>query len=1067
MPIKTQQELAAETNDLYRTGAYSSYQKSVQESAVTKEDIQGEAPKFFTELLPAMFEEENMVTSMIKSETLPFTFTKHDPDYYAFDDLGEFEGSPYEDLLLEAKNADHMAALKKRAVRARENDELITQAPLSQRLIAGLAAGIVSPEILIPGGAIVKTAKGGVSVAKTAAVGAGSAAGAMTVSEAGLRLSQPDRTGIESAINIGAGAVLGGFLGSAAGIYTKVQYNTISKKLMKELSEIAEPENIYIASKSGDVAKKATSGGMDAGAASSKMTIDELTIDGKLAQYYSKVFSKIPFFRNPFNIVMNASSVKAREMYVRMLDIPVKLKASATKIIPQAAEVERNVAINEGALWLKEARKLYKEYKKVEKKRGAKPMTIGAFMENVDYATRNNDIFEGNEFITKAAQLARKNIYEKYGNEAVSVKLIDEENLQPRFAETYAHRVWSTKKLQADPDGAIEMLKKPAKNILDAEIENINIKISKLAKKKKLTDEQADQLADLRRLLDDMGDDYLDEVAEAIYSKLTNGEDTQPYMRIPIKRGPLKEKLLDVDDNDARPFLENRADIVVAKYTEQIGSEIALARAFGETPDLKNAYQEVLDDYAKLIKEAAEPKQRAKLQRERDSVLNTLRSTHAMMRGTFKSGLRTNPMMNWLIDDEGFANQARTAIKDWVYMSTLGGVTESSIPDLARAITVHGISRTFGDISSNFVTKMRGSMRKMDKEELEALGFNAEVELGGTLLTMSDIADPLTRGTALTKTTGKASELFSRATFINEWNNIVKNLGMRVTQTRVLRALQSAKMSRKDNEYLNYLGIDQGTRETIKRQVEKHGKALGYRRYSGIASWDDTPEVRAAARLYKNALRKEGNTIVVTKSFGDIPVWANVPGLDLVFQLKSYVWAANQRVTMRALSDRDMGAVLGVTAMLGLGMLVRETKGAAYRYGRELAGAEVKDREESMETILLDAFDRSGVAAMLMTMNKMSGDFGGPSIEGALGAEPPSRYRQMMGRYSTFGPWTGIVLDGVYTGATIAGDLATGESLQESDIRKFRRSIPFQNVIGLKHGFDLLEGQAVELLDAK
>lgn len=80
-------------------------------------------------------------------------------------------------------------------------------------VIMGLAAGIASPTTLLPGGALVRGARGLSALRSALSVGT-AAAGAVAAQEAVLQGTQETRTLTESAINVASGAILGGLLGA-------------------------------------------------------------------------------------------------------------------------------------------------------------------------------------------------------------------------------------------------------------------------------------------------------------------------------------------------------------------------------------------------------------------------------------------------------------------------------------------------------------------------------------------------------------------------------------------------------------------------------------------------------------------------------------------------------------------------------------------------------------------------------------------------------------------------------------------------------------------------------------
>lgn len=111
-------------------------------------------------------------------------------------------------------------------------DREILSASGAAGFVAQAAAGIVDPTLLLPGGVVVRSVKGGYSVGRTA-LSVGIAAGVQTASqEAILQGLQETRTGAESAVAITSGALLGAVLGTgASALLTRLERQTLAKSL--------------------------------------------------------------------------------------------------------------------------------------------------------------------------------------------------------------------------------------------------------------------------------------------------------------------------------------------------------------------------------------------------------------------------------------------------------------------------------------------------------------------------------------------------------------------------------------------------------------------------------------------------------------------------------------------------------------------------------------------------------------------------------------------------------------------------------------------------------------------
>lgn len=144
-----------------------------------------------------------------------------------YDAWGQIQGTPYEDSYPEffwVSNDAEAAQVKARLDREFKREQILSESG-GLGLVAGLTAGVLDPMNLIPvGGAAVKLSRLGGSLLRGAGTGAraGLLGGAAT--EAALQATQDTRTWEESAVNIGAGAILAGALGGGiSGLRHRVQ----------------------------------------------------------------------------------------------------------------------------------------------------------------------------------------------------------------------------------------------------------------------------------------------------------------------------------------------------------------------------------------------------------------------------------------------------------------------------------------------------------------------------------------------------------------------------------------------------------------------------------------------------------------------------------------------------------------------------------------------------------------------------------------------------------------------------------------------------------------------------
>jgi len=625
-------------------------------------------------------------------------------------------------------------------------------------------------------------------------------------------------------------------------------------------------------------------------------------------------------------------------------------------------------------------------------------------------------------------------------------------------------------RIKAARQGAREAQKatKPIREELarlrNAEKARISRELKKIdAKKKsniqKMGSIEADKRMELDRFNDAYGEadieQYARQVAEEMKSKILDPNLDQSILSeiVPEKRGPLRGKTWDIEDLEIEEFLENDINVVANAYRHQMGTQIELHRAFGNT-DLKEQLGEIAADYEAKIKNA-KPKEAKKLQKEMKKTIRDIEGMRDVMYGVYDKS-----------DPDSAFRVSSTVLRDVQFLAKMGMVSVASVPDVARHVMVNGMD----NLTDALPMKQVGNLlKKANVEELKEAGFLLEVVLNNRLQTFSDISNPVARGNSVTRFTGKSSQLFSNYTLINHWNDIQKSTSAMRTQMRLLKNINSTDKG--EIAFMREFGIDKFTQRTISEQLAKHGDVE--ENLSGITKWDvEKPAVNIAARKYKAALRKASDISIVTRSVGDTPLYANTALGSLLFQFKSFIMASHNRVLIRSLQARGgkevAGVALGSLYMVSLGMAVAAVRSELYMRSVEARGRKTSfdPSKWNKRKWILEGVDRSGLVAMMLEplniLDKATGI--GPSL--LTGQGQSSRFASRNALGSLMGPSAGTIQDLFQVSRMTASPL-TGSDVSESDIYALRRNIPFQNAAIFQQVFDLLEGKANESIAKK
>lgn len=273
-----------------------------------------EHPSFFDEL-GAAFRLNNPAASLAAYEG-PWLDerSKVDPGF----DIGkEVIGSKYEPYLDQAWDIMNRSAFEKWKLQVdrEEEDRKVYDASGWTGTGLGFVASVLDPTIALPGGALVKGARG-YSIAKSALLTGTAGGGAMAVQEAALQGSQELRTGEEAAFSIGGGMLVGALLGAGG---AHLLGRAESKVMARRLEAITNSHIPDEQAENEGLLRNAV------GAASSpELSLDDLTPVGAVPQAMAKVGAMARL--NVASYLLVNPSAYARELGMSLAGNHVYLK---------------------------------------------------------------------------------------------------------------------------------------------------------------------------------------------------------------------------------------------------------------------------------------------------------------------------------------------------------------------------------------------------------------------------------------------------------------------------------------------------------------------------------------------------------------------------------------------------------------------------------------------------------------------------------------------------------------------------------------------------------------------
>ncbi|MCK5015945.1 MAG: hypothetical protein KAS32_02645, partial [Candidatus Peribacteraceae bacterium] len=376
------------------------------------------------------------------------------------------------------------------------------------------------------------------------------------------------------------------------------------------------------------------------------------------------------------------------------------------------------------------------------------------------------------------------------------------------------------------------------------------------------------------------GDSELESIAEdVINNMLLSSASRIPYEASDFTKGVFKERTLLIPDELIEKWLESDIDMIARQYTRTMAPDVELARMF-ETTGMQKAIQEIKEQYATLIDAAESGKAKTKLRNRMASDIRDMEAMRDRLRGTFGSPA----------DPDSFWARAGRVIRDVNFLSKMGEVVLSSIPDVARPIMINGLRPAAKGLMTLAFSPRRF---KMAREEAKLFGAGLEMVTNARLHSQAELTDVYANSTRVERWLRAGSDAFGKITLITPWNAAMKQTTGVITSHRIMeQVLKSADgtISKSMKARLAQSGIDEQTAIEIAEQVTKHADRDGTLWLSNWSEWENG----LAKDSMRAAVLKDVEQAIVTPGVGDRPLWMSAEMGKMIGQFKSFSFSANQ-----------------------------------------------------------------------------------------------------------------------------------------------------------------------------
>lgn len=498
------------------------------------------------------------------------------------------------------------------------------------------------------------------------------------------------------------------------------------------------------------------------------------------------------------------------------------------------------------------------------------------------------------------------------------------------------------------------------------------------------------------------------------------------------RAGFTKSRSLLIPDERIEDFLESDINHVMESYLRQIGPEIELTSKFG-SKDMGEQIRQVSEEYSQLIRDAKKPKERAKLEKQREADMRDITAMRDRLLGTYGA-----PQ-----DPRSFFVRAGRVARNVNFLRLLGGMTISAATDLMRPVMQHGLSKSLRPMG---VMLRNMAAIKVATKDLREMAVGLDYVLSTRTKAIADLTDPYSRRTALERGLNWGTQKFGNWTLMNQWNSALKSWSGMIVQSRILDNAQlmaaGKEISQKDIRKLAQLGIDQSMLGRISQQFSKHGEDMDGLLTGHSHLWDD----RVVREAFQSAVLKDVDSTVVTPGVGDTPLLMSSEVGKSILQFKTFIFAQHNRVIVSGIQQGDASFYLGSLGTIALGAMV-------YVMKQKLSG---RDVDYSPNNLVKEGIDRAGMIGWLSEpLNTVENISGGRFGLGAMfGAPPVSRFQSR----NAIGALLGPTFDMAGDGATIANGVLNGE-FDDKQTHAVRKLLPYQNLFYISPLLNRVEEQ--------
>lgn len=676
--------------------------------------------------------------------------------------------------------------------------------------------------------------------------------------------------------------------------------------------------------------------------------------------------------------------------------------------------------------------------------------TINDLLDSIDQELKGNKIYSENDLGLISEINDLNNIKQEYENLGITLESVTNNikflndlkkktNKEIKNRQTNIKKEEKTKqriaketeKIQKEAEKQIKKIRSSTKTIVNAvkqkEINSLRAKIKRIEERHK----QSVNDYNARFGDDEEIKSFLDEAVNQITDNIQGLRSIDPAITKYLTRTPnssLKRRSLwFIPDQKLENYLNHNIKELAHNYILKTSADIELRNNFPtDDVNLTQTLKDIEDNYSDLSNKIDDknltPKQKEKEKNRLKERMKDDINIISTMRDVLKGDFRDN---NLFTGTDTLIGQGLYYTRHLNYVSKLGGVTVSSLPDISRIILEHG-SKAFYKNAEVLATNLKGF--KLAVNEAKLAGNIAEIANNANIKKMAELINDGANKTQTNKVISKINTSFTKLTGMPYWNDFWHAFTSISSQRNILDysvKWSKGSISKEEKLYLTRLGIGQNEANLISREADKFDiKNDGALWIANSELWQN----KNAKQTFYNALNKDINSIVYVRGIGEVPLFMNTNLGKTIMQFKSFALAGVQQSYLRALQKNDVAAWSGIVSSISIGMAVY--------YLKEIARG--REPDLSPQNLIKEGIDRSGSLGILSDYTQLA------AVSTGL-YKPTSRYQSRNAVGTFLGPSFGTYQD-LFTLTSAPVRSIQDGNLSEADKKAILRNLPYANL---------------------